>query len=62
MTIYTLRIETVHGDRSEQQLSFANDDAAISYALPITRGRALEILRGDRLIAIVDERPCLMRA
>ena len=58
MTVYTLRIECQRGTREEHKLAFEDDTAAIFYALPIVQGKSLQILRGDTLIATVDERPC----
>jgi hypothetical protein len=55
---YAIIGETVDGERSREILPFGDDDAAIAYALPLARGRLLEVWRSGKLIATVDERPC----
>ena len=35
---------------------FADDDAAIAYALRVAQGGAVEVWRGGKLVATVDER------
>ena len=62
MTVYTIRTETLDGRRALEALPFIDDDAAIAYCLPTARGKALELWRGARIVATVDERPCLSRA
>lgn len=59
MTRYQILYDRSGGKRVEEVLAFVDDDAAISYALPLARGSLVEIRRGGRLIATVDERPCL---
>lgn len=58
MLDYALISENVDGDRTREVLRFPDDDAAISYALPLARGRLLEVWRAGRLVAMIDERPC----
>jgi hypothetical protein len=62
MTVYLLCVETAEGERRKASLSFTDDDAAIAYVLHTARGTALELWRGTRLIATVDERPCIAQA
>lgn len=58
MSRYTLELRTTGGQQSRQELTFQDDEAAIWHALASARGKLLELWRGDRLIATVDERPC----
>ena len=58
MIEYALISEGPDGTKAREILKFADDDAAISYALPLARGRLLEVWRSGRLVATVDERPC----
>jgi hypothetical protein len=58
MLDYVIINETVDGEKTREILKFADDDAAISYALPLARGRLVEVRRSGRLVATVDERPC----
>ncbi len=45
MTCYEIRAETSAGERVEQTLTFCDDDAAITYVLPLARGRLVEVSR-----------------
>lgn len=58
MMDYEIINETVDGEKIRESLRFADDDAAISYALPLARGRLVEVWRSGKLVATVDERPC----
>lgn len=58
MLDYAIVSETVDGVKTRETLQFEGDDAAITYALPLARGRLLEIWRSGKLVAAVDERPC----
>lgn len=62
MQDYRIRTQAVGGTRTEEHLTFGDDDAAISYALPLARGKLIEIWNEEKLIATVDERPCLTAA
>lgn len=60
-TIYTLRVQAGGSEPEVQGLPFVSDHAAIWYALPLARGKLVEVWRGERLIATVDERPEVLR-
>ena len=57
MQTYCVRIETAEGGCHKGWHEFAGDDDAISYFLPLARGRLVEISRKDKMIACIDERP-----
>jgi hypothetical protein len=61
MAVYKISSVTMRGEAAGHTMSFEDDDAAIAYALPLARGNLIEVWRGGRLIATVDERPCLVR-
>jgi hypothetical protein len=62
MTDYSIVREDVAGRRLADLHPFQDDDAAISYVLPIAKGGRVEIWRGEKLIAAVDERRCLQQS
>lgn len=59
MQDYVVVRQPVAGAPETQQCRFQDDDAAVAYILPLARGFLLELWRGPRLVATVDERPCL---
>ena len=60
MVTYSLNIQTADGLVSQEELRFPNDAGAIMYSLQIAQGRALELRRGDKLLATIDERACVL--
>jgi hypothetical protein len=48
MNTYCVRSETANGERHDDWLWFANDDDAITYFLPLARGRLIEISRNGK--------------
>ena len=58
MLDYAIVIEAADGKKTREIIEFADDDAAISYALPLARGRLVEVWRSGKLVGTADERPC----
>lgn len=58
MPNYAIISQYPDGRREREICAFEDDDAAISYIVPIARGRLVEVWRSGRLVASVDERPC----
>ena len=58
MPSYTISILSSTGDAVTESWAFEDDDAAIAYALPLARGKLIEVRRDSKLVATVDERPC----
>jgi hypothetical protein len=56
MNSYRVQTETALGQRQDDWLPFATDDDAISYFLPLARGRLVEISCNGKMIARIDER------
>jgi hypothetical protein len=56
MLIYALRYEHSKG-RESRTFGFPSDDEAIKYALGSASGSKVEVWRGKKMIASVDERP-----
>jgi hypothetical protein len=51
--------ELLHNTEGAASIQFSDDDAAIAYALRAAQGGAVEVWRGLKLIATIDERaPC----
>lgn len=48
--------DIVHDIEGTSYGVFADDDAAIAYALGAAQGGAVEVWRGGKLVATVDER------
>jgi hypothetical protein len=46
----------LHSNEGAASLQFSNDGAAIAYALRTAQGGAVEVWRGLKLIATIDER------
>ena len=56
MLIYALRYEHSQG-RESRTFGFPSDDEAIKYALASASGSKVELWRGKKMLASVDERP-----
>jgi hypothetical protein len=54
--MYTLKFESV-GGRSAKTIEFESDDEAIKFALGSAGGGKVEVWRGAKMLASVDERP-----
>lgn len=59
MKDYVVVRQPLDGSRTCETCRFQDDDAAVAYILPLARGLLLEVWQDDRLVATVDERPCL---